>query len=112
MNTAYKAYTQLAYRKAIVAMLQRVLLEHLPAESVGAVRVLDCDDVLASDKAVPEDAFSDFLDELREEEDRLSRELSMFEFRRRELRGKPEKQEDHEESSAGSGEEGSENSDG
>ncbi len=97
MNSAYKEYSRLAYKKAILASLQRFLLEHLPSETVGPIRTLDCEEVMVSDRLVPEEAIHDVLDELREEEETLKVSLATFEFRKKgtkkDVRGKSEEPE-------------------
>jgi hypothetical protein len=92
MNSAYKEYARLAYRRSVVAALRRHLEEFLPSE-VPAMRTLQCEEVLVNDRDVPDEAFLDYLDDLRVEEADIKAQMSQFEFRRRDARGKPQQEE-------------------
>lgn len=85
MNNAYKDFARLAYRRSIVAALQRYVSEFLPSE-VPASRTLQCEEVLVNDRDIPEEAFMDTLEDLRAEEAMLLGQMAQFEFRRKDER--------------------------
>lgn len=95
MNLAYRDFTELAYRKAIILAMQRFLLEFISAE-VSAQQTLKCEDVFAVDQDVPEEAFHAFLEELREAEEEMKRKMGQFEFRKKEKELRGSKQENQE----------------
>lgn len=92
MNSVYREYARLAYRRTVVAAMQRYIQEYLPSE-VPALRTLQCEEVLVNDRDVPDEAFQDILDDLRVEESDLRAQMAQFEFRRRDKRGKPQQEE-------------------
>lgn len=91
MNTSYKDYAALAYRRTILAATQRFLQEHLSSE-LPATRQLICEEVLASDRDTPPEAFLEYIEELQQEEQNVRLQMAQFEFvRRRDVRREQEK---------------------
>jgi len=82
MNTGYKEYAQLAYRRSILSATQRFIQEHLSSE-VPPERELLCEEVLASDREVPEEAFLEYLEQIQREEQSIRLQMSQFEFVRK-----------------------------
>lgn len=92
MSTDYREFKRLAYRKAILEAVQRFVQEHV-ATDLPAVAALHSEDVLVCDRDVPDDAFHDYLDEVRAEQEALRLQMSEFEFRRKESRAEKPKEE-------------------
>lgn len=88
MNSAYKEYLRLAYRRTVLSAVRRYLSDYV-ASDIPAAKTLVCEEALMSDRDVPEEAFQDVLDDVLREEESLRLQMADFEFRRRE-RGKPE----------------------
>ena len=90
MNTGYKNYAQLAYRRSILAAVQRFLRDHV-SDEIPATQQLICEEVLASDREVPDEAFLEVIEELQREEQEVRLQMSQYEFiRRSNVRGKQE----------------------
>lgn len=82
MNTGYKDYARLAYRRSIVASVQRFLHEHLSSET-PATKELICEEVLAADREVPPEAFLEYIEELQQQEQGIRLQLAQYEFVRK-----------------------------
>lgn len=89
MNSGYKDYARLAYRRTIIAEIQRFVKEHVNSE-VPAIRTLICEEVLAADRLIPEEAYFEILEDLQLQEHTLQVQLTDFEIRRKDGRPKEE----------------------
>lgn len=83
MNTGYREYAQLAYKRTIISALRHFLGEHVSSEMPASKELL-CEEVLASDREVPEEAFLDVIEDMEKEEQILRVQMTQFEFVRKE----------------------------
>jgi hypothetical protein len=90
-NRTNPAYAYLAYRKAIIGHTITYLLSNVVgSEGLDATVRIVSDDVFREDEDVPTEEVQSYVDELQEEEARLSLEMSQFEFVRAKKLGVPE----------------------